>query len=271
MVEESAHHFFIPAHDRLVKRRKAGRGRVRVGALVEQIFDHFGVTGMSGKTSGTDAPGIRIVHVGAGSHQEFRRGKIAHPRGEQQRGVAPVRDGLVVLGKTVRRHSHHFVPGFRASLHVGAVREQHLHDVGMLLRHRPHQRRLAARRVRIHVRVLVEQLFNDVRIARASGHHHRRLAFQERGVRVRPGCEQPPHHGRASVLAGRPQRRDAKIVRRVHLGAGAKQQVGAFEVILVARPVKGRCAVGFGCVDVRFLLQKSTEGIPVAVPGSVNQ
>ena len=76
----------------------------------------------------------------------------------------------------VRRHRHHLAPHFRAGLNIRAVRQQHLHHFGMLLRYRPHQRRLAARAVRVHVRALGKQLFDDLGIARPRGHHQRRLA-----------------------------------------------------------------------------------------------
>ncbi len=48
---------------------------------------------------------------------------------------------------------------------VRAVREQHLDDIGMFLRHRPHERRLAASGARIHVGASRQQLFDDVGIA----------------------------------------------------------------------------------------------------------
>ena len=43
---------------------------------------------------------------------------------------------------------------------VRAVREQHLDDIGVLLRHRPHERRLFARAARVHVGALGDQLFD---------------------------------------------------------------------------------------------------------------
>ena len=59
------------------------------------------------------------------------------------------------------RHRHDLAPGVRAGMNVGSVRDEHLHDVGMLLRDRPHQRRLAARGARIHVGPFGDQLFDD--------------------------------------------------------------------------------------------------------------
>ncbi len=136
------------------------------------------------------------------------------------------------------------------------MREQRLHDIGVLLSYRPHKRRLGAGAASIHVGPFGDQLFDDARIARASGHHQRRLAGQERRVRVRPGFEQASNHRRASIQAGRPERRDAKIVRGVHLGSGANQQAGAFHIVPVARPMKGRRAIRFGGIDLHLFLKQ---------------
>ena len=91
---------------------------------------------------------------------------------------------------------------------------------------------------------LREQLFDGRGTARAGGNHHRRLSRQERGVRIGSGIEQPADHRRAAIQAGSPKRGGAKIVRHIHLGAGANQQVGDFKVIPITRPVKGRRAIG---------------------------
>jgi hypothetical protein len=48
---------------------------------------------------------------------------------------------------------------------VRAVRKEDLDDIGMLLGHRPHERRLAAGGARIHAGAPRQQLFDDGRIA----------------------------------------------------------------------------------------------------------
>ena len=64
-----------------------------------------------------------------------------------------------------------------ASQNGVAPREQRLDDPGVLLRHRPHQRRLVAPAFhRVHVSAFGEQLPDDLHIARASGCHQGRLA-----------------------------------------------------------------------------------------------
>ena len=161
MSKESGDHPFVPAHDRRVQRGEAGRSHVRIGAALEEEFDQLGMTGVSCHGRGAHAPGIRIVHAAARSHEELRRGDITRARRKHQRGVPSVRDRAVVVEMTVRRHRHHLIPDVRASMNVRAVREQNLDHIGMFLRRRPHQRRLPPRRVRVHVGALRDQLFDD--------------------------------------------------------------------------------------------------------------
>ena len=82
----------------------------------------------------------------------------------------------------MRRHRHHIGPDIGFKVEIGMVREQHLDDIGMLLRHRPHERRLAARAMHIRIPALSEQQFDHFRVPRARGHHDgsfpaRRAAF----------------------------------------------------------------------------------------------
>ena len=156
--EQRPHQRFVTPHDRLMKRGEAGFGCVRVCALVEQEFDDISEAGMRGQDQDADAPGVLVVHVGTGRDEQLRRGEIARARGEHQRRVAAVRDRAVVVGMTMWRDGLHLAPGVRARLDVGAGREQHLDHLGMLLRHRPHERRLASRRACVHVGTASEQL-----------------------------------------------------------------------------------------------------------------
>ena len=130
---------------------------------------------------------------------KLRRIQIAHARRKHQRGLAPVRDRLVVREIAVRRNRHHVGPDIGLQVEIGVVRQQHLHHFGMLLRYGPHQRRLAARAVRIRIRALREQLFDDVGIARARSHHHRRFARQQRA-----GSDWRPLPAASSTMAELP-------------------------------------------------------------------
>jgi hypothetical protein len=73
-----------------------------------------------------------------------------------------VGDGTVVLGQAVRRHRHHVIPGVGAGADIGTVREQDARDVGMLLRDRPHERRLAANGLRVDVGAFLQQQLDDL-------------------------------------------------------------------------------------------------------------
>jgi len=75
-----------------------------------------------------------------------------------------VGDGTVVLGQAVRRHRHHVIPGVGAGADIGTVREQDARDVGMLLRDRPHERRLAANGLRVDVGPFLQQQLNDLKV-----------------------------------------------------------------------------------------------------------
>ena len=143
--QESRRHLLVPAHDGRVKCAKPACRRIRIGAFFEQEFDELPEPGVCRQDRGADAPGIGIVHVGAGGHEELRRGEIADARRKHQRRVGAVRDRAVVFGTAVRRHRLDMAPHVRPGMHIGTVREQHLDHLGMFLRNRPHQRCLAAR------------------------------------------------------------------------------------------------------------------------------
>src|SRR5581483_12423177 len=62
-----------------------------------------------------------------------------------------------------------------------------------------------------------------------------------------------------------------KIVRRIDVRSRANQQVCAFDIVAITRPVQRRCTVTFGDVDVRAFLQKGLERVPVAVPRRIKK
>ena len=137
-----------------------------VGTAIEQEFNQLRIPCMRRENRCAHAPGIHVVHVRARGDEQLRRAEIADPRGKHQRGVIPVRDRAVVLEQAVRRRRHHLTPCLRTRVHVGPVREQHLHNIGMFLGDGPHQRGLAARGAGVHIGALCQQLFDDLRIAR---------------------------------------------------------------------------------------------------------
>ena len=221
--------------------------------LLEQELDQVAEAGVRGQRRGADAPGIGIVHVGAGGHEQLRRRRDRR-RARQTSARCRRRAGSSRLysGIAVRRHGHHLAPDLRAGVDVGAVREQHLDDVGMLLR-RPPTSAPSGRARRARSRWRLSRAAVRRRRDCRSGRRPSRGVSPSRSasVRIRAGLQQPADHRRAAVQAGGPERRGAEIVRRVHLGAGANQQVGALDIVAVARPVQRGRAVRLGGVDVR--------------------
>ena len=133
-----------------------------------------------------DAPGIFVFDVRAGGDQQPRRRQIADARGEHQRGVAALRDRAVVVRIPMRRHRHHFVPDLRPRVDVGAVRDERLHHVGMLLGSGPHQRGLTARAARVQVRARISEYFpqRGQRLSAAEGQRQRLCQRAHLGVRA---------------------------------------------------------------------------------------
>ena len=163
-------------HDRGVQRAEARFAPLRVGALFEEEVDERGESGVRRHGRRTDAPGIGVVRVRARGDEQPCRLEIADASGEHQRGVAAVRNPAVVFQPAVRRDRHHLAPHLRSRVNIRAVRQQHLDDIRVCLRDRPHQRGLPARAARVHVRVPGDQLPDDIGIAGTRGSHQRRLA-----------------------------------------------------------------------------------------------
>ena len=271
MIEERGGHRLVAADDRLVQRGEAVRRGVGVRALVEQQRHHVAEAGMRGQRCRADAPRIVVVHVRPGRHQQSCGFHIAHARGKHQRRFAAVRNHFVVAQIPVRRHGHHLAPDVGPGVKVRTVRDQRLYDVRMLLRCCPHQRGLAARAVCVHVRAAGDQLLDNRGIPAARGHHQRRFAGEKGGVGIRACREQLPNHRPAAVLGRVPQRRDAEIGRRVHSGAGMNQQVRAFEVVTIGRPVQRSGAVGLGGVDINLFLDQRADRGAVGIFGGIDE
>ena len=91
------------------------------------------------------------------------------------------------------------------------------------------------------------------------------------GVRVRPSVQQHPDHRRRAVQAGQPERCHTKLIRRIDVSFGANQQLGTFESIPMARPMKGSRAILLGLVNVGSLLEESAHGVPVGSPSRTHK
>ena len=160
---------------------KPAAAGVRVGALVEQELDQVARSPECAASAVALTPQASASFTFAPAATSSFADARSPTRAANISAVSPP-CGIVRLYSrhAVRRHGHHLAPDLRARVHVGAVREQHLDDVRMLLRDGPHQRRLAARAARVDVGALREQLLDDVGVARARGDHQRRLAGEQR-------------------------------------------------------------------------------------------
>ena len=166
MQEQRAHQAFVVAENRRVQCGIPRTRRVRIGALLEQKRGQLAMPAMRGHHAGTGAVGRRVVDVGAGRHEALCRDEIAHPRRKDQRGVPPASDLNDVVGMIpgFRCGLDHLGPGGGPRVQVGPMLEQHRHDIGVLLRDRPHQGGLSPPTLRrIDVGPRHEELLDDTR------------------------------------------------------------------------------------------------------------
>ena len=272
VVQERARQLRVLVQDGRVESRVPGVGGVRIGALVQQERRHVAVPAVRRDDRRAGAVRRLVVHVGARRHEPLGRGEIAHPRGEQQRRVAALRNlGDVLRIPRFGRRLDHLGPDIRPGVDCRAVREQHLDDVRVPLGHRPHQRRLVATAARGRVGPRLQELADDVRRTDTGCGHQRRLAGKEPSVGIRTRVQQPPHHGGAAVLGRRPQRRDAEIVGRVHVGPGADQQIRELDLVPVGGPVQRRRAVTLPGGDVGAAIDQRAHHAPLGVAGRIGE
>ena len=155
---------------------------------------------------------------------------------------------------------------------VGAVSEQHLDHLGMLLRHRPHERRLPTRMlIRFHVCAELHERAHRVDTARACGLHERGYSGLAGGVRFGPGLEQCARDGGVPVRRGQGDRRDSEVVGRIDVGARVDQQADRFCIIPVDRPVQSGRPIALGCIHVHVPFEQASNGGPVAPLDRIHQ
>ena len=200
----AADHFLVAAHDRRVqrgearRRRRSGRRPCRAGTRRGPAKPACAASAVALTPQASASFDVR-----AGRDEQLRRCEIADARREHQRRVAAVRNRPVVFeagrAASTAITSLHIV---RPRVDVGTVRDEHLDDVGMLLRDGPHQRGLPARRADVDLGALRQQLFDDLGVARVraatiSGVSPASSARFGFGARL----QQPPNHRRAAVLS----------------------------------------------------------------------
>ena len=190
------------------------------------------------------------VDVGAGGYQRPRRLQRALPGSERERGETALLGG---------------------GANVGAARDEELHHLDVVLRRRPHQRRLAAPRLPgIHLGAAIEERRHGGRVSSPRAGEDRRLSVR-RAVGIGAGLEQARDHGGVGVGARQRERAGAVAIDGVHRGAGGDQETGDRLVVAVNRPVERRGAVGTGGIGVDALEQGARDGGAVTVPGSLGQ
>ena len=144
-----------------------------VGALVEQEHRDVEAPVVERVDQRRHAVGVGLVHVCTGRDQRHGAAVAARTRRVEQRGEAA---GVPAAELRTRLGSHHAGPVVTLGAHVhllaGALGQQQVDDVGLVVAGRPHQRRLAAEGLDgLHVGATLDQDLRHVLLAAADGQH----------------------------------------------------------------------------------------------------
>ena len=274
MGQQDPHERPVAAQHGRVQGGVAAPDGVRIGAALQQVRGERALTAEGREGEGRRPGRGRVLHVGAAVEQDSRRRDAAVPRREQQRREpAPVpHDALVVLRSVGALGVHHPRAHRRAGLDLRPVAHEDGGDVVVTLRHRPHQRGLAARPLgRVHVGPGGDEGPHAVRGAGPGRGHDRRLALRQRRVRVRAGREEPLDHRRAAVLGREPEGGRAELVGGVDGGPLREQQPRDGQIVAERGPVQGGGAVRLTLADVGASLQQTLDRAGVRGPRGGNQ
>ena len=162
---------------------------------------------------------IHRVDVGLGVQQRLHGIDFALTRGKQQRGQAAARDGR---SRSARRHlGQAGVAIIGADIEFRAVRGQHADDIRMALGGRPHQRRLPAEIFfGVHIGVMRQQHLHRFHVAFARCFHQHGLGLGGgKRIRVRASLEQLLDQRAAADTHRFGQRRGSITVQRGRVGA----------------------------------------------------
>ena len=170
------------------ERREAVRARIRIGARLEEelgereefpgedpvpgelhdqvrrlLAHEKGVPEIpvDGEREGGEPPRRRRIHVGSGRNQVAGRRQVTGAGGEHERGVAAVKDPLLVLGMGVRGLRGELVPGVGGRVHIRPVFQEDRDDIRVPLGRREHERGLSARGPHIDARPPFEEHPHD--------------------------------------------------------------------------------------------------------------
>ena len=144
--QERGHQGFVAAEGGGVQRAVAGLGRVWVRAVLEQVGRERRVATMGRHDQRAGARWRRVIHVATSRHQVCCRVQIALSGGEQHRCISALHDvdhpdRVEARGPSVDSPRQRI----RSCVNVCPEVDQRRHDVRVLLRHGPHQRRLPPR------------------------------------------------------------------------------------------------------------------------------
>jgi len=158
------------------------------------------------------------------------------------------------------------VDDLRRDVRVRAARGQRPDDVGAAVRGREVKGALALHVLdRIHVGAVRDEELHRVGVAGLRRQHQRRRAVGRCGLRVSAPVQQRVDHRRFAVLARDEERRiTADAGGRADVRAAVEQELRELDVVLLDRPVQRRHAVGLRRVHVVAFLEERADGVAVA-------
>ena len=254
----------------------AGAVRVRIRAAIEQQAGHLALPAVGGDDENARPIRGSVVHVRPGG-QEMPGGVDVPYAGREQHRREPAQIDLrhaadAVLIAIPAGDLHGPVPDARPRLDAGAPVDKESHDVGVALRHGPHQRRLSVSELGgVDVRAARDERSHDGHMTGARGNHERRLARGGPHVRIGAALQKAVDDRLIPVLAGQGQRRHAVVVAGSGAGPRAQEFFDQRFVVLVHRPVQRRGAVGLRRVDVHARPQQRRNLAPVLLFGRICQ
>ncbi len=199
---------------------------------------------------------IRIGEIDIASTADERldaRDTALARRVEQRREPARLHD----LDARLRRHPPLPVVHSAARIDGRPALDQQPNHAGMLLRRRPHQRRLPAEGFAcIHARAMLEQHARRIDAPRARNDHQRRLPLGIRRLDIRPRLDQRANNRGVRLDRRRRERRHAIIIRRIRIRAARQQLHDELTIPTMRRPNQRRRAIRPPRIDVSPILER---------------
>ena len=237
-----------------VQRRRPGAvGHVRIGALVDQHGGGIEVRVDDGEHQRRGAVGILQVQVGllVGEHADGADGAVA---GGIHQGVQPPRGSTVTTIPDVSNLNSGKVSCFDLAFLSAPSSTSALHRLGIVLRSRPHQRRLSLPLLGgVDLGAAGDERPDHAVVAGPRRRHQDGLALGSGGVGIGAGLQQQVGQRRVAVLRRQLQRRDPVPAGRLDVRTRLHQQLRGRLVVAEDGIVQRGHAVGLGRVDVGAL------------------